>query len=86
MTIKGHPTVLDPAINPIIFNHNAMAAQVMSAANVPVNDLYTLMVNRLDLARGDQFHWKPLYYLLPFLASGSLLDFYLSRDFLCVFP
>ena len=59
VTIKGHPTALDPAINSIIVNHNAMAAQVMSAAQVPINDLYTLMVNRLDLARGDQFHWKP---------------------------
>ena len=59
VTIKCHPTALDPAINPIIINHNAMAAQVMTDAKIPVNDLYTLMVNRLDLARGDQFHWKP---------------------------
>jgi len=59
VTTKGQPAALDPAINPIIVNHNAMAAQVMRAANVPINDLYILMVNRLDLARGDQFHWKP---------------------------
>ncbi len=59
VTTKGQPIVLDLAINPIIVNHNAMAAQVMSAAKVPINDLYSLMVNRLDLARGDQFHWKP---------------------------
>ena len=65
VTIKGHPTALDPAINPIIVNHNAMAAQVMTDAKIPINDLYTLMVNRLDLARGDQFHWKP---------EGSLLQ------------
>jgi len=59
VTIKGQPSALDPAINPIIVNHNEMAAQVMGAAKVPVNDLYGLMANKLDLARGDQFHWKP---------------------------
>lgn len=58
VTIKGQPTSLDPAINPIIIDHNAMAAEVMNAAKVPVNNLYDLMVNKLDLARGDQFHWK----------------------------
>jgi len=36
-----------------------MAAQVMGAAKLPITDLYSLMVNRLDLARGDQFHWQP---------------------------
>lgn len=59
VTLKGQPTSLDPAINPIIIDHNAMAAEVMKTAKVPVNDLYSLMVKRLDLARGDQFHWKP---------------------------
>jgi hypothetical protein len=59
VTIKGQPTALDPAINPTIVDHNAMAAQVMAAAKVPVNDLYALMAKRLDLTRGDQLHWKP---------------------------
>lgn len=65
VTIKGHSTSLDPAINTIIINHNAMAAQVMTDAKIPINDLYNLMDNRLDLARGDKFHWKP---------EGSLLQ------------
>jgi lysophospholipase L1-like esterase len=26
--------------------------------NVPVNDLYALLIGKLELARGDQFHWK----------------------------
>lgn len=59
VTTKGHPAALDPVINPIIVNRNAMAAQVMAEAGVLINDLYRLMVNRLDLARGDQFHRQP---------------------------
>lgn len=59
VTVKGQPASLDPDINTIIINHNSMAAEVMSADQVPINDLNSLMVNRLDLARGDQFHWKP---------------------------
>ena len=64
VTTRGRPPSLDSHINPIIVGHNEMASQVMNAARVPVNDLYGLMVRRLDLARGDQFHWKP---------EGSLL-------------
>lgn len=58
VTVKGKPTELDPEINPIIIEHNRMAAKVMKEMNVPVNDLYSLMVPQLTLAAGDQFHWK----------------------------
>jgi hypothetical protein len=57
--VQGKPTELDPAINPVIVAHNRMAAKVMKELNVPVNDFYSLLVGKLDLARGDQFHWKP---------------------------
>lgn len=59
VTVKGAPGKLDGEINPVIVEHNAMAAQVMKAMGVPVNDLYQLMLGHLDMARGDQFHWKP---------------------------
>ena len=39
-----------------------MAAKVMTEMNVPVNDFYSLLVSKLELARGDQFHWKPEAY------------------------
>jgi len=64
VTVKGKPGELDPEINPIIVEHNRMAAKVMTGMNVPVNDLYALMVPKLDLAAGDQFHWKKEGYPL----------------------
>jgi hypothetical protein len=54
---KEHPDQLDPEINGIILRHNAMAAGVMADYKIPIDDLYSLMTNRLDLAAGDQFHW-----------------------------
>jgi hypothetical protein len=34
-----------------------MAAAVMEEMNVPINDFYSLLVDKRDLARGDRFHW-----------------------------
>jgi lysophospholipase L1-like esterase len=74
VTVKGKPTELDPEINPVIIEHNRMAAKVMAEMNVPVNNFYSLLVNKLDLARGDQFHWKPdAYKLIAQTATDSIL-------------
>jgi lysophospholipase L1-like esterase len=62
VTVKGKPTELDPGITPIIVEHNRMAAKVMREMNVPVNDFYSLLAPKLELARGDQFHWRPEAY------------------------
>ncbi len=62
VTVKGKPEELDPAINPTIVEHNRMAAKVMAEMNVPVSDFYALLVGKLALARGDQFHWKSEAY------------------------
>lgn len=62
VTVKGKPTELDPAINPTIIEHNRLAAAVMQEAGVPVNDFYSLLAPKLELARGDQFHWKSEAY------------------------
>lgn len=59
VTTKDKPGELSAEINSIIIEHNRMAAKVMAEAEVPVNDLYSVVASRLDLARGDQFHWKP---------------------------
>ena len=65
VTVKGKPGELDPEINPVIVEHNRMAAAVMKDMNVPVNDLYSLLSGKLALARGDQFHWTaPAYKIL----------------------
>ena len=62
VTVKGKPGEADPEINPVIVEHNRMAAGVMKEMHVPVNDLYALLCGKLELARGDQFHWKPEAY------------------------
>lgn len=62
VTVKGKPTELSPEINPIVIEHNRLAAAVMKEMDVPVNDFYALLVSKLDLARGDQFHWQPKAY------------------------
>lgn len=67
VTTKGEPgeLKLEPEINPVIVEHNRLAARVMAEMNVPVNDFYTLLSDNLNLARGDRFHWTiPAYKLL----------------------
>jgi Carbohydrate esterase, sialic acid-specific acetylesterase len=64
VTVKGNPTELDAEINPIIVEHNRLAAKVMQEMKVPVNDFNALLATKLELARGDQFHWKPEAYEL----------------------
>jgi lysophospholipase L1-like esterase len=65
VTMKGNPLELEPEINPVIVDHNRMAAKVMAEMNVPVNDFYALLVNKRELARGDRFHWTaPAYQIL----------------------
>ncbi|HEV7404502.1 MAG TPA: SGNH/GDSL hydrolase family protein [Chthoniobacteraceae bacterium] len=59
VTAQGKPGELDPEINPVIVEHNAMAAKVMKEEGIPIDDLNALMTSHLDLARGDRFHWKP---------------------------
>jgi hypothetical protein len=75
VTVKGKPTELEPVINANIIEQNRMAAKVMAEMNVPVNDFYSLLVNKLELARGDQFHWTgPAYKILSDAAVSSILQ------------
>ena len=74
VTVKDKPTDLEPDINSIIVEHNRLAAKVMAEMNVPVNDFYALLVDKLELARGDRFHWtKPAYKLLAKTVVESVL-------------
>lgn len=57
ISLRDKPTELDPQSNPTILEHNRMAAKVMAEMGVPVNDLYALSVQHLDLKEND-FHWK----------------------------
>lgn len=58
ITEKGKPITLDPVNNKTIRDRNMIAAKVMKEYGIPVNDLYTLMSDKLQLARGDKFHWN----------------------------
>jgi lysophospholipase L1-like esterase len=65
--VKDKPADLDPEANPAIIEQNRMAAKVMAEMQVPVNDFYALLVDKIDLARGgkDKFHWNvPAYQIL----------------------
>lgn len=74
VTVKDKPAELDPEINPTIIEHNRMAAKVMAEMNVPVNDFYSLLVDKRNLARGDRFHWTaPAYQLLADMTVESIL-------------
>ena len=74
VTVKGMPTELDAEINATIIDHNRMAAAVMKRLDVPVNDFYGLLVDKLQWARGDQFHWKPeAYQVLTDAAVASIV-------------
>jgi len=73
VTVKGKPTQLHPQINPVIVEHNRMAAKVMAEMNVPINDFYALLIDKLTLARGDRFHWTaPAYRILAMKATDSV--------------
>lgn len=62
VTRKGEPGALDPDINGTILQQNKMAAKVVREAGIPIDDLYTVGLAHLELAKGDQFHWTEEAY------------------------
>ncbi len=80
VTAKGNPTQLEPQINPIIVEHNRLAAKVMKEAGVPVNDFYAMLDAKRSLAKGDCFHWTgPAYKLLGQKAVDSIVSILVER-------
>ncbi|MBU0606792.1 MAG: SGNH/GDSL hydrolase family protein [Armatimonadetes bacterium] len=75
VTVEGHPEALNPEINPIIVSLNQAVRPIMVEHNVPVDDLHTLMLDRLNLAAGDRFHWtKPGRDLQAEAVSNAILQ------------
>lgn len=73
VTVKEMPGELHPEIDPVIVEHNRLAAEVMDEMDVPVNDFYGLLVDKRKLARGDRFHWTaPAYKILADKAVESI--------------
>jgi hypothetical protein len=74
-TLKGKPTQLDPVKHPTVLEHNRMAARLMAELNIPVNDFFGLLINKLELGRGDTVHWTPpAYQILGDKATASILQ------------
>ncbi|MBQ2630863.1 MAG: SGNH/GDSL hydrolase family protein [Kiritimatiellae bacterium] len=48
--------------NGAVLRLNEIAGKVMEAEGVAVVDAYSMLVDRLDLARGDEVHWLPPAY------------------------
>lgn len=82
VTLKGEPGALDPEINATILEHNRLAAKVVSEAGIPIDDLYSVGVAHLDLAKGDQFHWTAGGYrvMADSVANSILLTMAAKRD------
>ncbi|MFM8497357.1 MAG: SGNH/GDSL hydrolase family protein [Planctomycetia bacterium] len=75
--LEGDEKRLDPVINANILEQNRMAAEVMAEENVPVSDFYSLLADKLELARGgkDKFHWTaPAYAILGEACTESVLE------------
>lgn len=45
-----------------MISQNRMAAAVMEKHGIARNDFYSLLSDKLGLARGDPFHWTPPAY------------------------
>ncbi|NQU52630.1 MAG: SGNH/GDSL hydrolase family protein [Bacteroidetes bacterium] len=63
VTETGKPE-LNKEINPTIAKRNKLAKGVMDNFNIPANDLYGLVADKLELAKGDRFHWTAKGYEL----------------------
>lgn len=60
-TSRGPKPSLGPR-NGTVMRLNRLAAEVMSKEGVPVVDIYSRLVDRLELAAGDSLHWQPAGY------------------------
>lgn len=58
VTVKGMPGMLDDTLAAIVVEHNNATAPLIKAYGIAIDDLYTLMMNHLNLAKGDQWHWN----------------------------
>lgn len=58
ITVSGSPDKLDPERNPRVCERNRLAAKIMHSRKIPVNDLYSLMLDRPELSSGDGYHYN----------------------------
>ncbi len=58
ITQKDNPEELDEEKNPRVIERNRLAAELMSERGIPVDDLYSLMLDRPELSAGDGYHYN----------------------------
>jgi len=61
VTEAGHPGKTDE-LDKLIAGRNALCEPMMRQSGIAVDDLHILMMNHLDMARGDRFHWTDAGY------------------------
>ncbi len=75
ITNKEKPFQTNQELNPIIADRNTIASVVMKNNGIPVNDLYTLCLLNMELARGDRFHWtSPMYRMMGIQTASKILQ------------
>lgn len=52
------PAALDAEKNAVVKRRNAQACRIMQSYDIPINDLYTLMLDRPELRSSDQYHFN----------------------------
>lgn len=62
VTVQGNPLMLDPGINRQVISRNMAAIRVMSEFGIPVNDLYAVAAEHLNLRVSDGYHFLPEGY------------------------
>jgi lysophospholipase L1-like esterase len=55
-TTDGYP--LDEEKNAIVLRRNEVAQKIMTARNIPIDDLYAVVVGKTDFLAGDGYHYK----------------------------
>jgi lysophospholipase L1-like esterase len=55
---SGDPAALDPDKNPQVIRRNDLASDIMQSYGIPINDLYTLMLDRPELRSRDSYHFN----------------------------
>lgn len=58
VTVSEKPSELDPEKNNIVLRRNAIAEAVMAERNIPVFDLYSLMLGHPEYRRPDGYHYQ----------------------------
>jgi len=62
VTVNGDVQTLDPKTNAQVLARNERAATIMKKYNIPVNDLYTLVIGQPDLRSTDGYHYNEQGY------------------------